>query len=91
MEGGGQHKANENEQGEGVVKTVCTFYLWKKKFPDFSNSKQELFLISCLAVATSLAVLSSRCKGIFYQTGVDIFFSFDVFLWTCKYFYFYSI
>ena len=55
VEGGGPYKANENEQGEGSVKPICTFTfaLRNKKFPDFSNSKQEFFLISCLAIATS--------------------------------------
>ena len=75
MEGGGPYKANENEQGEGVVKPIVRPV--KKKFPDFSNSKQEFFLISCLAVATSFAVLSSRYNGVFYQKGVEIFF----FIW----------
>ena len=56
MEGGGPYKENKNEQGEGLVKPICTFA--KKRLPVFSNSKQEFFLTSCLAVTTSFAVLS---------------------------------
>ena len=48
----------------------------------------ELFLISCLAVAKSVSVWSLvQHIKLFLEKGVDIIFSFNVFLWTCKYFY----
>ena len=59
-----------------------------KKIPDFSNSKQEFFLMSCFAVAKGFAVLSlvQDIKLFFLLKSVDIFFIWR-FSWTFKYFY----
>ena len=50
VQGGGPYKANENEQGDGVVKLICTFALWKKIAWFFKQQTRVLsdkFLGSC--------------------------------------------
>ena len=58
-------KAKENKKGEGV-KPICIFALWKK-IAWFFKQQTKFFLISCLAVAKSFAVLSLISFNVFYE------------------------
>ena len=61
----------------------------KKKIARFFKQQTESLLTSCLAVAKSLSVLSlvQDINVFFCWKDGDISFSFNVFSWTCKYFY----
>ena len=87
MEQGRRRGWGGGEEGEGS--SLSLHSLCEKKLPDFSNSKQSFFLIRCLAVAKSFSVFSlvQHVKGGFLLKKAEIFFSFNVFSWTCKYFY----
>ena len=82
-----ERKGTWGGSGE-AIRSLC-----EKKLPDFTNNKQELSLISCLAVATSFVVLSlvQDITLFFNSKGIDIFlffFSFNVFLWACNYYFY---
>ena len=85
-EGGESWKSERNRIGGGEVAKPVR-WLCEKGCLIFQSA--EFFLISCLAVAKSFAVLSllQHVKLFFLLERRRHFFFIERFLWTCQYFY----
>ena len=84
--GGGPSKTKQKQIGRWGQDYLYVHSV--KKITWFFEQQIELFLISCLAVTKSVSILSLvQHIKVFLGKGLDIIFSFNVFIWTCRYFY----